>query len=257
MRRKIKELSIVFVSFLIFASIVACGNNNEKMNKEVNEKTLEGVQEVVLEGGDSIDEYLLANEEWPSIAEKYQSYFPIGAAIEADSLENEMELAVLTKNFNSITCENMMKPTFTQPTEGNFTFEKAESIVDFALENDMRIVGHNLVWYMQTEPWMFQDSNGKALDPSNSKDCALVEQRMKDHITTVIRHYEDAGHIIERWDVVNEAILQTESDGYRKCDWYQFLGKDYVTKAFQFAYEADMQDGTKDIRLFYNDYEYG
>lgn len=246
--KKIRE-GMIAILLLLTLVLSACGNGLEANVGEENSEIME--ESVVIDPA----EYLMANDDWPSIAEVYKDYFPIGVAIEPNSTEDETEVAVLTKHFNSITCENMMKPGFTQATEGNFTFENAQPIVDFALDNDMRIVGHNLVWYMQTEPWYFQDAEGNPLDPENEEDCALVEARMKEHITTVVRYYEDAGHVIERWDVVNEAILETEEDGFRKCEWYSFLGKDYVSKAFAFAYEADMMDGTKDIRLFYNDYQ--
>lgn len=203
----------------------------------------------------SQEELLTISYDIPSIKDVYEDYFPIGAAIPEGRLKFTEENKTALKHFNSFTCENEMKPSYVQPSEGKFDFSKAQSLVDIAVENDIRMVGHVLVWYNQTPDWFFQDSNGKKLDPENKNHVNLVDKRLKDHITTVVRYYEDQNHVIERWDVVNEAILETEADGFRKCDWLTYLGPEYISKSFQYAHEADMIDGKKDIRLFYNDYQ--
>src|ERR1051326_6100480 len=68
---------------------------------------------------------------------------------------------------------------------------------------------------------------------------------MRDHISTVVGRYKGR---IKGWDVVNEALTQ---DGtMRQSPWLKIIGEDYLSRAFQFAHEADPS-----AELYYNDYD--
>lgn len=147
-------------------------------------------------------------------------------------------VAIILKHFNSIVAENCMKSVNIQPAEGVFDFTLADQFVDFGEKHGMHIVGHTLIWHSQAPSWLFLDENGNDV----SRD-ELIE-RMRDHISTVVGRYKGRVH---GWDVVNEAI---EDDGsWRNSKFYQIIGKEYVSLAFQFAREAD-----PDAELYYNDY---
>ncbi|MDZ7835645.1 MAG: endo-1,4-beta-xylanase [Alkalibacterium sp.] len=75
-----------------------------------------------------------------TLKEAYKDYFKIGVAVNPKTLKADGEL--IRKHFNSLTPENHMKPEELQPKEGEFTFETADKIVDFAKENDMELRGH-------------------------------------------------------------------------------------------------------------------
>jgi len=51
------------------------------------------------------------------------------------------------------------------------------------------------------------------------------------------------------WDVVNEAVADNGTNLLRNSPWLQFIGPDFIDKAFEFAHEAD-----PDAILRYNDY---
>jgi endo-1,4-beta-xylanase len=87
---------------------------------------------------------------------------------------------------------------------------------------------------------MFKDSAGNAV----SKEVLLA--RLKDHINQVVTRYKGK---VYAWDVVNEVIDDDDSKFYRETDWYKICGEDYISKAFQWAHEADPE-----ALLFYNDY---
>jgi len=166
--------------------------------------------------------------------------FLIGTAVDAPQIlgiDREAKPFII-KHFNAITAENAMKWESIHPGPDKYNFALADSIVSFALANDMFITGHTLVWHSQTPDWVFQDSIGNPLTRE-----ALLE-RMKNHIFTVMGHYKGK---VQSWDVVNEAI---GDDGQiRKSKWYNIIGDDYIEKAFEFAHEAD-----PDAELYYNDY---
>jgi endo-1,4-beta-xylanase len=145
---------------------------------------------------------------------------------------------LITKQFNQISPENVLKFQSTQPAADRYTFDGADRYVQFGLDRHMQVVGHNLVWHSQTGAWVFQGADGKPAD----RDTLLA--RMRDHIRTVVGRYKGRIH---GWDVVNEAL--DEDGSLRKSPWQVGIGDDYVAKAFEFAHEAD-----PDAELYYNDF---
>lgn len=176
----------------------------------------------------------------PLLKDTFRDAFRIGAAVEEKQLRERAEL--LTTHFNSLTAENCMKFEEIQPEEGTFTFTSGDRIVNFAVENDMAIRGHTLVWHNQTPEWVFYTDKQKT--ELASKD--LLEQRMADHIKTVVTHYKDS---IQCWDVVNEAIEDKGNTRLRDSLWLQIMGEDFIDKAFRLAHDANPT-----AQLFYNDY---
>lgn len=168
----------------------------------------------------------------------YSNYFPIGVAVGLRNLRGD-ESVLIKKQFNSLTAENAMKMAPLQPKEGEFYWKAADSIVKFAVKNGIKIRGHNLCWHQQTPDWMFKDG-----DKQVSKETLL--KRLKTHINTVVGRYRGK---IYAWDVVNEAIDDNPANFLRNSKWFEICGEDFITKAFEYAHEAD--PGAK---LYYNDY---
>jgi endo-1,4-beta-xylanase len=174
-----------------------------------------------------------------SLHEKYEELFPIGAAVDSQSYMTHA--AILTQHFNSVTPENEMKFESLQGTQGSFTYAAADAIVNFALQNAMKVRGHTLVWHSQNPSWLFAGA---------SRDTLLT--RMRTHISNVMGHFKGKVYL---WDVVNEAIMEdgnyrtgAEEEG-KQSEWYEIIGEDYIAEAFRAAHEAD-----PDAKLFYNDY---
>ena len=180
----------------------------------------------------------------PSLYESYKNDFRIGVAIPAKCLSNDTDRRMVLKHFNSLTAENEMKPESLlagQTSTGlNYRFSTADAFVDFANTNNIGIRGHTLVWHSQTPDWFFKDSSGQRL----TKDALLA--RLKQYIYDVVGRYKGK---VYAWDVVNEAIDENQSDGYRRSTWYEICGPEYIEKAFIWAHEAD-----PNAKLFYNDY---
>ncbi len=169
----------------------------------------------------------------------YAGYFPVGVAIGPHALSTD-EAGLILKEFNSLTAENVMKIGPIHPKENEYFWEHADSIVNFAVRNNLKLRGHTLLWHNQVPDWLFVDAQGDTV----SKEVLLA--RLKDHITTVVGRYKGK---IYAWDVVNEAISDKPSEFYRNSPWYKICGEEYIAKAFEYAHEAD-----PDALLFYNDY---
>jgi endo-1,4-beta-xylanase len=163
----------------------------------------------------------------------------IGAAVASRPLANEPAYRdTLAREFSSVTCENVMKPSFVQPAAGTFDFQAPDAIFAFAAANAMTVRGHTLVWHQQNPAWLERVA-------ATGADAAGA---LRDHIFGVVRHYRQDGPVpVPVWDVVNEAL--TDNGLVRDTLWSRALGPGYLADAFRWAHEAD-----PDARLFYNDY---
>ena len=164
----------------------------------------------------------------------------IGAAINQNQSDGRDSAAVdlVTRQFNSITPENLLKFQSVQPQAGQFTLDAQDRYVAFGLDRGMAVIGHTLVWHSQTPAWVWAGPDG------GLADRATMLERMRTHITTVVGRYKGR---IRGWDVVNEAL---NDDGtLRDSPWRRGIGDDYIARAFEFANQAD-----PGAELYYNDY---
>ena len=179
------------------------------------------------------------NDSTQGLKDYFSKYFTMGVAVSAKSLKTD-EAGLVLRNFGSITAENAMKMGPIHPTENNYFWNDADSIVAFAKKNGLKIRGHNLCWHNQAPRWIFTNPNGDTV----SKEVLL--NRLRDHITTVVNRYKGT---IYAWDVVNEAISDNPQEYFRNSAWYRICGDEFITKAFEYAHAADPA-----ALLFYNDY---
>ena len=172
------------------------------------------------------------------LKDAYKDYFMIGVAVNQRNVTNAQQQALVKQEFNSMTAENDMKPEPTEPQEGQFNFENADRIANFARQNGIKLRGHCLMWHSQIGRWMYDGVTDKE----------VFYKRMKNHIQTIVSRYKD---VIYCWDVVNEAISDDPNaqDPYRQSPMYKLCGDEFIAKAFQYAREADPK-----ALLFYNDY---
>lgn len=170
----------------------------------------------------------------PSLRDVLASYFPVGAAVEPEDLIGAHG-DLLLKHFDQFTVGNALKWDATEPSEGVFTFSRADTLANFARAHGLRMRGHTLVWHNQTPDWVFRDADGNPLQAGNPAHRALLLQRLENHIHTVVTRYTD---IIDAWDVVNEVIDETQPNGLRNSPWLQIIGPEYLDWAFEFAHEA-------------------
>ena len=166
--------------------------------------------------------------------------FAVGVGIHDRIFGRPADWALLKAQFSYVTPENCMKPDPIQRQPGRWGFETADHFVEFAVSNNLKVVGHCLVWAKddRTPRWFCVDGDKPA-----SREVLL--QRMKTHIDTVVRRYRGK---IAMWDVVNEA-LDDGTNYLRSSCWSRACGEEFIAKAFAYAHAADPE-----AILIYNDY---
>ncbi|MFK8183033.1 MAG: endo-1,4-beta-xylanase [Phormidesmis sp.] len=164
-----------------------------------------------------------------------QQDFYIGTTLDDNVYEKDPQHAeTLVREFNMVATENALKFHNVQIARDEFDFSGADQVVDFAVDNNLAIRGHTLVWEHNLPDWLTQGSWSR-------EDVIDI---LETHIKTVVGRYRGT---IDAWDVVNEAI--GGDDQLRESFWYRNIGPDYIDMAFRWAREAD-----PDALLFYNDY---
>ena len=210
-----------------------------------------GAASVAPDPAATVQEASPAEEPWmpgqpiPSLSRAYRGQFLIGTAVSSGMVQTGDAPRFLEHQFNAIVAEREMKPIALSEHEGQYDFAAADALVDWAGKHAIKVRGHCLVWHQEATPWMFS-RDGKPV----SRD-QLIE-RMRVYIHDVVGHFKGR---IWAWDVVNEAFVTGEAgagggDGWRRSAWYDIIGPEFITLAFQFAHEAD-----PGALLFYNDYE--
>lgn len=181
-----------------------------------------------------------AQEQSSSLKDTYSNYFSIGTALSATQIEGKEPgtLDLVKQQFNAVTAENVMKWEIIEPVEGQFNFAAADAMIEFAEANNIKVIGHVLLWHEQTPAWVFQDAKGQ---PASKE---LVLSRLKNHINAVMGRYKGR---IQGWDAVNEAL--NEDGTLRQSNWYKALGEDYIATVFEIAHKADPK-----AELYYNDF---
>ena len=202
--------SLIFVLSLLFQ--FSCRNDNQKtpLNKSI------------------------------TLKQAYAGYFPIGLGVHLWDIKNDTGKFV-AKQFSSISTANAFKFEAFHPHSDEYNFLEADSLVNFAEKNNMKVRGHTLLWTSRNPYWLFWDPKG------NLVHRTLLTERLKEHISTVVGRYKGR---VYAWDVVNEAVYDNNKEFLKNNTWYKILGEEYILKAFQFAHEADSS-----ALLFYNDYD--
>ena len=174
----------------------------------------------------------------------YKDYFMIGVAVNNRNVTDPDQMALIKREFNSITAENAMKPQPTEPEKGVFNWEEADRIANFCRENGIKLRGHTLMWHSQVGRWMYMDDKGNLLPKEE------FYANMKHHIQAIVNRYKD---VVYAWDVVNEAVqdspVRNGQSPMRQSPMFQIAGEEFIYKAFEYAHEAD-----PNALLFYNDY---
>lgn len=170
----------------------------------------------------------------------------IGTAVDMAALNDPADpqyRRLAASEFSSVTAENVMKWESLEPTRGTYNWGPADQLITFAKQNNQSVRGHVLVWHNQLPGWLTAGVADGSIDNAELRDI------LRNHITTVVRHFKGK---IWQWDVVNEAVSDPWDSPptlHYKGFWVEHLGPGYIADAFRWARAADPK-----ALLFYNDY---
>ncbi|MBO0803714.1 MAG: endo-1,4-beta-xylanase [Nocardiopsaceae bacterium] len=188
----------------------------------------------------------VAGSAWPggsaslrSLADKVG--LRIGSALYPEDISTASHSAIASGQFDVYTPANEMKWEVVEPEQGTFDWTGADNLVNYAKAHGAVVRGHCLCWHSQLPAWLTTDvANGKY---TQAQLLDLLEQ----HIFTEMGRYRGK---IWQWDVCNEFLTDTSPSGVDPNNWWIVnAGPEVITKAFQWAHEADPF-----ALLFYNDY---
>ena len=177
-----------------------------------------------------------------TLKDAYAGAFRVGTAVD-EAIVSGADTAsqrIVTREFETITAENVLKAERVNPQPGVYAWGPADAFVEFGERHGMFIVGHTLVWHNQTPAWFFQDRDGKPNTPT------AQAERLRSHIETLAGRYKGRIHA---WDVVNEVI---DDDGsYRPTTWVRGIGSGDSLVALSFRHAERYAPGAE---LYYNDF---
>ena len=170
----------------------------------------------------------------------YKNDFLIGAALSASIIQQQdpQLVALINKDFNSITPENCMKWGEMRTEDGSWKWQDADAFVEFGSKYKLHMVGHTLGWHSQIPDSVFKNKDGSYISKTE------LAKKQKEHITTIVSRYKGK---LAAWDVVNEAV--GDDNKMRDSHWYKIMGDDFLVNAFNLAHEVDPK-----AHLMYNDY---
>ena len=188
-------------------------------------------------------------------------FFRIGTCLNRWNAQNQQATEFIKKNYNSVTCENEMKPDSICVQKDSYndniaiSLSSAAPILRFAEQNGIGVRGHTFVWYAQTPEWIFKE------DMQHNSGNYVSPERMNKRLESMIRNTFEA---IKRdyprlklyaYDVCNE-LFQNDGGGFRGdgkefSNWWKCYGNDsFVINAFKYA----RQYAPEGCKLYMNDY---
>ncbi len=163
-----------------------------------------------------------------------------GTTISAKQItEDPRFIDLVLEQAGVVVAENEMKwQVMNRGRRDDDDYGPADTVANFAAENDLTLRGHNLLWYHRTPSWFF--------DLANAQD---IENAIVEHIKRLAGRYRGMVH---SWDVVNEPIEPKDGrqDGLRTAVFLEMFGPAYLDLAYRTAREADPA-----ARLVVNEYD--
>ncbi len=188
-------------------------------------------------------------------------YFRLGTCVNAYNIQRQDVQEFIKKNFNSITCENEMKPSDicvqNQSSGDNIaiSLQKADPILKFCEKNGIGLRGHTFVWYSQTPEWIFkenmQGNSGSFVSPERMNK--RLESMIKNTFAALKTNYPNLK--IYSYDVCNE-LFKNDGGGFRGdggeySNWWTCYHDDsFVINAFKYARKY----APEGCKLYMNDY---
>ena len=155
------------------------------------------------------------------LAEPYG--FKLGGAFSYSDMKNRTFMDFLGRHFNSLTCCNetkayslldQRKSMSSEDGMPRMNYTQADAMLAWAQEKGIKVRGHVLVWDAYMTKWFFREGYR---DSQPVADRETLRARLASYIDQVMTHFEEKfPGVIYCWDVVNEAISDSDSEYNRR-----------------------------------------
>ena len=152
-----------------------------------------------------------------------------------------------TSAVNSVTPERALKMqgVFKNMEVGNYDFTEGDAIVDFALDKNLRVRGHTLIWGKLSHYFKAPDLDKYLSNFPEQERTGILKKIFEDHIITMLNHYQGRVGV---WDVVNEPLELFGNGELEENVYSRYLGENYIEEAFRLAHEVDPE-----LKLYLNE----
>src|SRR5215470_9071792 len=130
---------------------------------------------MIVLAGCSASKKNISNSSVSSLKETFKNDFLIGAAINAEQIEEKDTASdqVIRQQFNAVTPENIMKAEVIHPAWDKYDFNLADKLVAYAEKNNIKVNAHTLIWHSQLPVFM-----------QKIQDAESARRYFLNHITT-------------------------------------------------------------------------
>lgn len=191
--------------------------------------------------------------------------FRVGNIFNGSTINNSGIKANFLKDCDAAECENETKADAVLVQNGStdnnikVSLNRAASIIDFCVQNNIAFRGHANVWHSQTPAWFLKEGfNGNG----NWVSKSVMDTRLESYIKNTFEAYKTQYPTLNlyAYDVCNECINDGTGGAREPGDNNQQGGKSayvavygdnsFIEKAFTFA----RRYAPENTKLFYNDY---
>lgn len=158
----------------------------------------------------------------------------LGVAVAWPELGRRPEVArLVAHHFHGITPENALKWAPIEHEPGRRDLAAADALVGWALEHELRVKGHALVWDQEIPAWLV------------GQEPVALQAALDAHLRSTL---DEFGTGVHEWDVVNEAL---DAQGrLAPSPFVAAFGPGHIDQAFHAARRR-----LPDALLLYNDYD--
>ena len=181
-------------------------------------------------------------------------YFRMGTSVSGYEINDSSAQNFIKQNFNSITCENEMKPDqIIKSVNGssvNVDIGSAANQLKFAESNGIGVRGHTFIWHSQTPGGMYQGNK--------STSDARIESFIKQTFEQLASRYPNLK--LYAYDVANE-VFKNDGGGLRvrngggndTSQWTNIYGENNDGHIFA-GFRAARKYAPATCKLYLNDY---
>lgn len=172
----------------------------------------------------------------------------VGNAVNLSDLRNSNTLAIIKKDFNSITMENETKPDavlgysptlistseaksrgyiipdgYAESTVPVLDYSNIDEVLKIASQNGLSVRFHTMVWHQQTPSWFFKYDYNSYYSYCNA---GTMDKRLEYYVKNIVAHVSTSQYknVVYAYDVVNEYFHN--SDTGSKSNWTQVYGEE-------------------------------